>query len=42
MKDKASNSGKTIKDAAKAWNEVRLMQGPRDYASYKVRKNNDK
>ena len=33
MRDKSRNAGKTIKDAAQAWNDVRQSCGPRDYAS---------
>ncbi len=33
MRDKERNHGKTLKDAAAAWNELRQSCGPRDYAS---------
>lgn len=33
MRDKARNHGKTLKDAAAAWNALRQSCGPRDYAS---------
>jgi hypothetical protein len=33
MRDKPRNAGKTMKDAAQAWNDVRQSCGPRDYAS---------
>lgn len=33
MNDKERNAGKTMKDAAAAWNAVRQSCGPRDYAS---------
>ncbi|MDI9330997.1 MAG: DUF6434 domain-containing protein [Alphaproteobacteria bacterium] len=33
MRDKERNHGKTLKDAAVAWNELRQSCGPRDYAS---------
>lgn len=33
MRDKERNQGKTLKDAAAAWNELRQSCGPRDYAS---------
>ncbi|WP_323493293.1 DUF6434 domain-containing protein [Undibacterium sp. CCC3.4] len=33
MRDKQRNAGKTMKDAAAAWNAVRQSCGPRDYAS---------
>lgn len=33
MRDKERNHGKTLKDAAAAWNELRQSRGPRDYAS---------
>ena len=33
MRDKERNAGKTMKDAAAAWNLVRQSCGPRDYAS---------
>jgi hypothetical protein len=33
MGDKERNAGKTLKDAAAAWNAVRQSEGPRDYAS---------
>lgn len=33
MRDKPRNEGKTLKDAAAAWNALRQSCGPRDYAS---------
>jgi SAP domain-containing new25/Domain of unknown function (DUF6434) len=33
MRDKPRNEGKTLKDAAAAWNVLRRSCGPRDYAS---------
>ncbi|WP_265302770.1 hypothetical protein [Verminephrobacter eiseniae] len=33
MRDKERNHGKTLKNAAAAWNELRQSRGPRDYAS---------
>lgn len=33
MRDKERNPGKTLKDAAAAWNTLRQSCGPRDYAS---------
>jgi len=37
MGDKERNAGKTMKDAAAAWNAVRQSSGARDYASSIVR-----
>jgi hypothetical protein len=34
MADKERNSGRSIRDAAKAWNRVREHQGPHTYAEY--------
>nr|WP_276519528.1 DUF6434 domain-containing protein [Bradyrhizobium elkanii] len=34
MADKARNAGKSISEAAHAWNRVRVHEGPRTYAEY--------
>jgi hypothetical protein len=37
MRDKPRNAGKTIKDAARAWSDVRQSCDPSDYACSIVR-----
>jgi hypothetical protein len=41
MRDKPRNEGKTLKDAAAAWNALRQSRGPRDYASSIAARNDE-